>query len=167
MDPASEDLTTFRSRYRSFKYKVLPFGLTNGPATFQRYVNQALGDYLDDFYTAFIDDILIYTDRDLKQHQEHVMKVLKRLRDAGLQVALHKYEFHTQETKFLGFIVSTEGVRVDPAKIEVIEAWEPPTTVRGVQSFLGMCNFYRRFIRNYSHIAKPLHRLTRKEVPFH
>jgi hypothetical protein len=84
MHPDSEDLTTFRSRYGSFKYKVLPFGLTNGPATFQRYINHALGDYLDDFCTAFIDDILIYTDGDLKLHREHVKMVLKRLRAAGL-----------------------------------------------------------------------------------
>ena len=68
MDLESEDLTTFRSRYGSFKYKVLPFGLTNGPATFQRYINYALGEYLDDFCTAFIDDVLIYTDSDLEQH---------------------------------------------------------------------------------------------------
>ena len=94
------------------------------------------------------------------------MKVLERLKEAGLQVALHKCEFHKTETKFLGFIIGTEGIKVDPAKIEVIKAWEPPTTVRGVQSFLGMCNFYRRFIKNYSRIARPLHRLTRKEVPF-
>ena len=166
MHPDSEDLTTFRTRYGAYKYKVMPFGLTNGPATFQRYINHALSDYLDDFCTAFIDDILIYTDGDERQHTEHVTKVLTRLRAAGLQVDLQKCEFHTTETKFLGFIIGTEGVRVDPAKIEVIEAWQQPNTMRGVQSFLGMCNFYRRFIKNYSKIAKPLHRLTRKEVPF-
>ena len=83
MDPSSEDLTTFRTRYGSYKYKVLPFGLTNGPATYQRYMNDVLFDYLDDFYTAYLDDILIYSDNKV-EHQEHVRKVLERLRKAGL-----------------------------------------------------------------------------------
>lgn len=122
IDPESEDLTTFRSRYGSFKYKVLPFGLTNSPATFQRYINHALGEYLNDFCTAFINDVLIYTDSDLEQHQQHIMKVLEKLEKAGLQIALHKYEFYKTETKFLGFIIGVDSVRVDPTKIEVIEA---------------------------------------------
>jgi hypothetical protein len=75
MHPNSEELTTFRTRYGSYKYKVLPFGLTNGPATYQRYMNDVLFDYLDDFCTAYLDDILIYSDDEL-QHQEHVQKVL-------------------------------------------------------------------------------------------
>ena len=83
MDPALEDLTTFRTRYGAYKYKVLPFGLTNSPATYQRYINNVLFDYLDDFYTAYLDDILIYSDNEL-EHEEHVTKVLERLRKAGL-----------------------------------------------------------------------------------
>jgi len=83
MDPALEDLITFRTRYGAYKYKVLPFGLTNGPATYQRYINDVLFDYLDDFYTAYLDDILIYSDNEL-EHEEYVTKVLERLRKAGL-----------------------------------------------------------------------------------
>ena len=83
MDPASEDLTTFRTRYGSYKCKVLPFGLTNGPATYQRYMNDVLFDYLDEFCTAYLDDILVYSDDEL-EHQVHVKKVLERLRNAGL-----------------------------------------------------------------------------------
>ena len=79
----SKDLTTFRSRYRSFKYKVMPFGLTNGPATFQRYINIALSEYLDDFTTAYVDDILIYSES-YEDHVRHVKLVLQRLREAGL-----------------------------------------------------------------------------------
>lgn len=165
MDPDSEDLTTFRSRYGTFKYKVMPFGLTNAPATFQRYLNATLADYLDDFCTAFVDDILIYSET-FEEHQRHVKLVLQRLREASLQAALHKCEFHVQKTRFLGFLVSTEGIEVDPSKIEAVTRWEQPGTVRGVQSFLGFCNFYRRFIKNYSRIAKPLHHLTRKETVF-
>jgi len=163
--PDSEELTTFRCRYGAYKYKVLPFGLTNGPATFQRYINDIFFDYLDDFLTAYLDDLLIYSDNEL-EHTEHVRKVIKRLQEAGLQIDIKKCEFDVKRTKYLGFIVSTDGIEVDPEKVAVIHAWQAPTTVKGVQSFLGFCNFYRRFIRNYGRIAKPLTRLTRKDISF-
>lgn len=99
-----EDLTTFRLRYGSFKYKVVPFGLTNGPATFQRFINNTLRGRLDEFCHAYIDDILIYSNS-LKEHKEHVRWVLKRLREAGLQADLTKCEFHVEKTKYLGFII--------------------------------------------------------------
>ncbi|KKA22077.1 Gag/polymerase/env polyprotein [Rasamsonia emersonii CBS 393.64] len=134
--PDSEDLTTFRTRYGSYKYKVMPFGLTNGPATFQRFINETFLDYLDDFLTAFIDDLLIYSSNEL-EHQEHVKKVLQRLREAGLQASIGKCEFHVQRTKYLGFVVGTNGIEVDPDKVAVIAQWKRPTTVKGVQSFLG------------------------------
>ena len=165
MDPESEDLTTFRTRYGSFKCKVLPFGLTNGPATYQRYMNDTLMEYLDDFCTAYLDDIMIYSEDPL-EHETHVRKVLQRLREAGLQADIRKSEFYVTRTKYLGFIVSTEGIETDPEKTAVISQWEPPRTVKGVQSFLGFCNFYRRFIKDYGRIARPLNRLTRKELPF-
>ena len=165
MDPNSEELTTFRTRYGAYKCKVLPFGLTNGPATYQRYMNNVLFDYLDDFCTAYLDDILIYSDN-LEEHEVHVNKVLDRLRAAGLQVDIEKTEFHVTRTKYLGFIVSTDGIQVDHEKVQVVQSWKEPRTVKGVQSFLGFCNFYRRFIRNYGRVAKPLNQLTRKDIPF-
>ena len=161
MDPASEELTTFRTRYGSYKYKVLPFGLCNGPATFQRYINEVLYDLLDECCTAYIDDILIYSEDPL-EHATHVKKVMDRLMAANLQVDIKKSEFHVTTTKFLGFIISTKGIRPDPEKVEAITNWEPPTSVKGVQSFLGFCNFYRRFINGYSRLAKPLFQLTAK-----
>jgi hypothetical protein len=128
-------------------------------------MNDVLFDYLDDFCTAYLDDILIYSENEL-DHQEHVRKVLLRLREAGLQADIKKSEFSVRRTKYLGFFISTEGIEVDPEKTETIRNWEPPTTVRGVQSFLGFCNFYRKFILNYGRIARPLTALTRKENPF-
>lgn len=163
MTPESEDLTTFRTRYGMFKYRVMPFGLTNGPSTFQRFINDTFMDYLDNFVTAFVDDLLIYSSNEL-EHKMHVQKVLERLRAAGLQASLEKCEFHVKRTKYLGFIISTDGIEVDPAKTDVIRGWDRPTTVKGVQAFLGFCNFYRRFIKNYSRIAKPLHQLTRTDA---
>jgi hypothetical protein len=165
MDTASEDLTTFRTRYGSYKCKVLTEGLTNGPATYQRYMNDILFDYLDVFCTAYLDDVLIYSENEL-EHEDHVKKVLRRLHDAGLQADIKKCEFHVKRTKYLGFIVTTEGIEVDPDKVSVVKEWQPPQTVKGVQSFLGFCNFYRRFIRDYGLIAKPLIRLTRKDIDF-
>jgi transposase InsO family protein len=165
MDPTSEEYTTFRTRYGAYKCKVLPFGLTNGPATYQRYMNDVLFDYLDDFCTAYLDDILIYSDNEL-EHTAHVHKVLQRLSEAGLQADLKKCEFNVKRTKYLGFIISTNGIEVDPDKISVVKEWQYPTTVKGVQSFLGFCNFYRRFIRDYGIIARPLVNLTRTNTPF-
>ena len=165
LDPKSEDLTTFRTRYGTYKYHVVPFGLTNGPAAFQRFINDTLMDYLDDFVTAFVDDLLIYS-KDVVEHELHVKKVLERLRAAGLQASIKKCEFHVTRTKYLGFILTTDGIETDPEKTAVICNWTVPTTIRGVQSFLGFCNFYRRFIKDYSRVAKPLNHLTRKDVPF-
>ena len=165
MDPGSEELTTFRTRYGSYKCKVLPFGLTNGPATYQRYMNDVLFDYLDDFCTAYLDDILIYSENEL-EHEEHVKKVLRRLQDAGLQVDLKKCEFSVTRTKYLGFIITTKGIEVDPEKVAAIVNWKAPQNVRGIQSFLGFCNFYRRFIMDYGKVAKPLVHLTKTNTPF-
>jgi transposase InsO family protein len=163
--PDSEELTTFRTRYGSYKCKVLPFGLTNGPATYQRYMNDVLFDYLDNFCTAYLDDILIYSENEL-EHEEHVKKVLKRLRDAGLQVDLKKCEFSVTRTKYLGFVITTDGIEVDLDKVAAVVDWKIPHTVRGIQSFLGFCNFYRRFIKDYGKVAKPLVHLTKTDVPF-
>jgi hypothetical protein len=165
IDPEYEDLTTFRTRYGTYKYRVVPFGLTNAPACFQRFVNGVFFDYLDKFMTAYIDDLLIYS-RTLKEHKQHVRMVLERLRSAGLQASIRKCEFAVQRTKYLGFIITTEGIEVDPEKVAVIANWKIPTTVKGVQSFLGFGNFYRRFVRDYSRITRPLHNLTKKDAPF-
>ena len=120
IDTESEELTIFRTWYSSYKYKVLPFGLTNRPATYQRYINDVLFDYLDVFCTVYLDDILIYSENKL-EYQEHVTKILQRLREAGLQVDLDKYEFHVKRTKYLGFIISTDSIKVDPDKVSVVK----------------------------------------------
>jgi hypothetical protein len=163
MHPDSEDLTTFKTRYGQFKYTVMPFSVTSGPATSQRYINNALRDCLDIYATVYVDDILIYSES-LEEHEEHVKAVLERLRKAGLQIALRKCEWEVTSTRFLGFIVSTEEVSPDSEKVAAITNWERPQTVKSVQSFLGFCNFYRRFVEQYSRLAKPLFNLTRKDV---
>ena len=101
---------------------MTPFGLANAPSTFQRYINWTLRDFLDDFVTAYIDDILIFTDGSLKEHCQQVRTVLQRLREAGLQIDIDKSEFEVKSTKYLGFIVEAgKGIRMDPAKIKAIQ----------------------------------------------
>ena len=106
-----EWLTAFRTRFGLFEWLVTPFGLANAPSTFQRYINWTLQDLLDDFVTAYIDNILIFTDGSLKEHRQHVHTVLQQLRDAGLQIDIDKSEFEVKSTKYLGFIIeASKGI---------------------------------------------------------
>jgi hypothetical protein len=160
--------TAFRTRYGLFEWQVAPFGLTGAPAEFQQYVNGVLQDYLDDFVSAYIDDILIYSSGSLQDHREKVGRVLQRLMDAGLQIDINKCEFETKRVKYLGYIVEAEvDIGVDSDKIVAIHEWATPTTVKAVQAFIGFANFYCVFIPNFSDIAKPLLILTKKEMIFH
>ena len=160
-----EALTAFRTRFGLFEYLVMPFGLCNGPASFQEYINNTLREHLDKFCTAYLDDILIYSDNEL-EHEVHVKLILRKLREAGLQADITKCEFHVTQVPYLGLIITTEGIKMDPSKIDTIVNWPTLINVKDVQSFLGFANFYRRFIYGYSRIANPLTRLTRKDVPF-
>jgi hypothetical protein len=146
-----EDLTTFYTPLGNFKNKVLLFGLCNGPATFQRYINETLFKYLNVFCTAYIDDILIYS-KDTSKHKKHVKLVLQRLREAGLQADIKKSEFNVTQTKFLELIITTKGIEIDPEKVKVILDWEALCNVTKAQSFIKFCNFYKRFIKNFSRI---------------
>ena len=161
--PGDEWKTTFRTRYGSFEWQVIPFGLTNAPAVFQRFMNDIFHDLLDVNVVVYLDDILIYSD-DMDQHKAHVREVLKRLRANGLYAGAQKCEFHKDTVEYLGYILSPDGLRMDPAKVKAITDWPEPRKVKDVQSFLGFCNFYRRFIYAYSEIIVPLTRLTRKKV---
>ena len=165
MDPGSEDFTTFITALGSYKYRVLPFGLTNGPSSFQQYINNVLFDFLNEFCQAYLDDILIYS-QTRAEHRDHVKRVLQRLREAGLQVDIKKCEFDVEETVFLGLIVSGVGLRMDPQKVIAILNWLTPTNLKEVQGFVGFANFYRRFIYEFSKLVKPLVSLTKKDAPF-
>ena len=147
--------TAFRTRYGHFEYQVMPFGLANAPATFQAYINKALRGLIDVTCVVYLDDILIYSS-DPADHWRHVREVLQRLKDYQLYVNLKKCQFATTEVEFLGFVVSTEGVRMDEERIRTIKEWPTPETYRELQVFLGFVNFYRRFIYRYSKIAGPL-----------
>lgn len=155
--------TAFRTRYGHYEYTVMPFGLTNAPATFQNYIHTALHDVLDVFAIAYLDDVLVFSS-DRESHTQHLRQVLQRLLNANLYAKPSKCVFYTKELEFLGFIISDQGVSMDPRRVADIVSWEVPQTYRDIQVFLGFCNFYRRFIRNYSQIALPLTSLLKGSV---
>lgn len=159
--------TAFRTRYGLYEWNVMPFGLANAPSSFQRYINHTLREYLDDFCSAYVDDVLVFSDGTLEEHEMEVRKVLSKMQDAGLYLDIDKCEFSVKRTKYLGFILDVEkGVEMDPEKVSAILEWEPPKTVKAVRSFLGFANFYRTFIKDYSDVVRPLTELTHKERAF-
>ena len=128
-----EQITGFCTRFRSYKQLVTPFRLANAPSTFQRYINQALREFLDDFALVYLDDVLIFTKGSLQKHYKHVRQVIKRLQEAGLNLELSKCEFDVQRTKYLGFILEArKGTLIDPEKVQAIQDQQAPTTVKGI-----------------------------------
>lgn len=158
-----EWLTAFNTRYGQYEYLVMPFGLCNAPGTFQSYINESVREYLDVFCSAYLDDILVYSQNE-EEHAEHVLKVLRRLRKRGLYLDIDKCEFDVREVKYLGLIISTEGIRMDPEKVEAIMNWETPRSVSDIKAFLGFASFYRRFISGFSKKARPLIERTKGET---
>ena len=165
MKEGDEWKTAFRTRYGLFESLVMPFGLTNAPATFQAYINETLAEYLDRFCSAFLDDTIIYSET-YEEHVTHVRQVLAKLAAAGLHLNPKKCEFHRTEITYLGLVIGRDGIRMQPEKVEAIRAWEPPTNLTDVRSFVGFANFYRRFIHGFSSVIHPLTNLTRKGVKF-
>lgn len=160
-----ESKTTFRCRYGAFEFLVMPFGLTNAPSTFQHFINDVFHKHIDKFVIVYLDDILVYS-RNLDDHRKHVLQVLKLLRDFNLFAKASKCTFHQPSVEYLGYIVGASGISMDESKVTSILEWPKPTSVKGVQSFLGFANFYRRFIRDYSKIVTPMTSLTKKDLPF-
>jgi hypothetical protein len=154
--------TAFRIRYGHFEYMVMPFGLTNAPAQFQAYMNEALAGLVDVTCIVYLDDILIFSNSK-EEHTEHVREVLDRLRKAKLYVKLSKCEWNTDRTEYLGYVVTPEGVSINPERVKTIQDWPLLTSVRDIRVFVGFMNYYRRFIEGFSRIVLPLTSLTKKE----
>lgn len=165
---APEDVhkTAFQTRYGAFEFLVMPFGLTNAPATFQRLMNETFSDGMDEYVVVYLDDLLVFS-RTLEDHIVHVDRVLHRLKDAQLFAKRKKSHFFHTQREFLGHIVSSEGIRPDPKKVQAITALQSPTNLTALRSFLGCANFYRRFIEKFAHKAAPLTDLLRNDVAFH
>nr|CAH66139.1 H0616A11.3 [Oryza sativa] len=157
--------TAFTTRYGLFECTVMSFGLTNAPAFFMNLMNKVFMEYLDKFVVVFIDDILIYS-KTKEEHEEHLRLALEKLREHQLYAKFSKCEFWLSEVKFLGHVISSGGVAEDPSNVESVLSWKQPKTVSEVRSFLGLAGYYRRFIENFSKIARPMTRLLQKEVKY-
>ncbi|KAD6795232.1 hypothetical protein E3N88_06128 [Mikania micrantha] len=157
--------TAFRTRYGHYEFLVMSFGLTNAPAAFMDLMNRVCRPMLDRSVIVFIDDILIYSKSE-GDHACHIREVLEILRREKLYAKFSKCAFWLREVQFLGHVISPEGIMVDPAKVEAVMKWNPPKTPTEVRSFLGLAGYYRRFIQDFSRIATPLTKLTRKEVKY-
>ena len=155
--------TAFKSRYGLYEYTVMAFGLYNAPSTFQSMINDVFRDMLEVGVIAYMDDILIYTET-VEEHVALVRRVMERLRKARLCVSIKKRSFHLREVKFLGYQISDRGLSVTSTKVEEIRALSTPEKVVDVQSFMGFANFYRRLIKGFSKIAKPLTDLTKQGI---
>eukprot|EP00253_Pinus_taeda_P017239 PITA_17239 len=157
--------TAFRTRYGHYEFVVLPFGLTNAPATFMCLMNSVFHQYLDKFVLIFIDDILIYS-RNRKEHEEHLRIVLQTLREHQLYGKFNKCDFYKEQIQYLGHIITKEGIAVDPEKIKTIMDWPTPKDVADIRSFMGLAGYYRRFVEGFSRVAYPITSLQKKGKAF-
>jgi hypothetical protein len=157
--------TAFSIRYGLYEYLIMPFGLTNAPVHFMYLMNSVFMPELDKFVVVFIDDILVYS-KSTYEHEEHIRIVLQRLRDHLLYAKFSKCEFWIDEVPFLGHVISTEGITVDPGKVRDVLDWKPPKSVHQVRSFLGLAGYYHRFILIFSKISRPITELFKKDTKY-
>jgi hypothetical protein len=157
--------TAFSTRYGLYEFLVMSFGLTNAPAYFMYLMNSVFMNELDKFVVVFMDDILIYS-KSKAEHAKHLRIVLQRLRDHKLYAKFSKCEFWLDSVMFLGHTISKDGISVDPSKVQEAMDWKPPKSVHQILSFLGLAGYYRRFIPDFSRIAKPMTELLKKGVKF-
>ncbi|GKA94523.1 reverse transcriptase domain-containing protein [Tanacetum coccineum] len=165
IDPKDQEKTTFTCPYRTFAYHHIPFGLCNAPGTFQRCMMAIFHDMIEKTMEVFMDDFSVFGDS-FSTCLSHLEKMLKRCEDTNLSLNWEKSHFMVKEGIVLGHKISKSGIEVDRAKVEVIAKLPHPTTVKGVRSFLGHAGFYRRFIQDFSKIARPMTHLLEKETPF-
>jgi len=161
----NEYLTAFRTPLGHYEYLVMPFGLRNAPSVFQRFIQDILDQVIGTCVQVYLDDIIIYS-KNINEHVNHVKLVLSLLIKNGLYAKLEKCEFHVKETTFLGFTISVNGLTMDRDKVKSVLEWPTPKNIRDLQSFLGLCNFYRKFIKNFANDMEPLRKLLKKNNQF-
>ncbi|GKB43064.1 putative reverse transcriptase domain-containing protein [Tanacetum coccineum] len=157
--------TAFRTRYGHYEFQVMPFGLTNAPAVFMDLMNRVCKPYLDKFVIVFIDDILVYS-KNKQEHKEHLKLILELLKKEELYAKFSKCEFWIPKVQFLGHVIDSKGIHVDPAKIKSIKDWASLKSPTEIHQFLGLAGYYRRFIEGFSKFVKPMTKLTQKKFKF-
>ncbi|MBW0472713.1 hypothetical protein O181_012428 [Austropuccinia psidii MF-1] len=160
-----ENLTDFRTKYGSYGYLVIPFGLTNAPASFQNLVNDIFYDLINIYVVVYLDDIMVFSKSE-EEDVTHVSTVLSRPRANNLFAKASKCLFHVSSVEYLGYIVSSEGLKMDQEKFQKILNWPPPRNLKALQSFLGFANFYRHFIKDYSKKMSSLTSFLKKDCCF-
>jgi hypothetical protein len=165
MSEEDKEKTAFICSEGLYEFNVMPFGLRNAPGTFQRLMDKVLKDYIGDFVEVYVDDIMIYS-KSLEDHMIHIEKVLQKLKEYNLVIKLKKCRFCQKKIEFLGHEIGEEGLKPNSKKIEAIMKIQEPKTITEVRSFLGLCSYYRRFVKGFSKIAGPLTELTKKNIPF-
>ncbi|XP_037833479.1 uncharacterized protein LOC119617377 [Kryptolebias marmoratus] len=164
MAEQDKDKTAFICPLGFYQFERMPQGVMGAPATFQRLMEKAVGDMNLLQVLVYLDDLIVFG-ATLEEHEERLMKVLDRLEEVGLKVSLDKCQFCQPRVKYVGHIVSADGIAADPAKVEAVTQWPQPTDLKSLRSFLGFCGYYRRFVANYSSIVKPLTDLTKGYPP--
>ena len=162
--PEHRERTAFQTRYGSFQFRVMPFGLCNAPATFQRTMNLLLQEFAF-FCTIYIDDIVVHSATEA-DHERHLALVLNKLRAEKFFAKRSKCLFAMPRIDFCGFVVSAAGIEKQPKKIEAITNWPTPKCVKYIRAFLGICGFCQRFIKNFAHTAAPMTELLKSTVPW-
>ena len=164
LSPESKSKTAFivpRMSPNHWEYRMMPFGLSGAPRTFQRLIDRLLRGLEYEIAMAYLDDIIVFS-MTVAQMIQRLKTVFQRLRDAGLKLKAKKCTLFQRETVYLGHVISAEGVSCDPEKVKAVQSWLPPKTVKQVRAFLGTVGYYKRFIKGYADIARPLYQLTRK-----
>ncbi|GBG71665.1 hypothetical protein CBR_g9080 [Chara braunii] len=167
IEMAKEDVhkTAFKTRYGTYEYVAMPFGLCNAPGTFQTEMHRIFRPYLDKFMVVYLNDILVFS-RTVREHAEHLALVLQSLRDSQYKINREKTSFGVPSIIYLGHVISGDDLTPEAAKIAVVQEWPQPQTVRDVRSFMGLASYYKKFVMNLFAVAAPLTNLIKKDTPF-
>jgi hypothetical protein len=165
LKPGEEYKTTFQTHCGQYEFRVMAFGLTGAPGSFQGAMNSTLAPYLRKFVLVFCDDILIYS-RSYEEHIHHIKLVLELLNRDHWKIKLSKCAFAQRQVSYLGYVISEKGVSTDPGKVSAISQWPTPTSAKELRSFLGLAGYYKKFVKGFGIISKPLTDLLKKNTLF-